>query len=104
LSYTNATYDLCKIMLMDSAKIQESDVEWENKKRQRAGKKPLEPLYTIGDAENSLKYFEPYFIDQRVKINDDIQFRFKDAGHILGSAILELWIKESKEEVKIVFS
>lgn len=101
---TNATYDLCKIMLRDSAKIQESDVEWENKKRQRAGKTLLEPLYTMGDAENSLKYFEPYFVEQKIKINDKIQFRFKDAGHILGSAILELWIKEDNEEIKIVFS
>ncbi|MBU5427269.1 MBL fold metallo-hydrolase [Tissierella pigra] len=101
---TNATYDLCKIMLRDSAKIQESDIEWENRKRQRAGKKPIEPLYTMKDAENSLKYFEPYFIDQRIKINDNIQIRFKDAGHILGSAILELWIKEANEEVKVVFS
>lgn len=101
---TNATYDLCKIMLKDSAKIQESDIEWENRKRQRAGKKTIEPLYTMRDAENSLKYFEPYFIDQRIKINDSIQIRFKDAGHILGSAILELWIKESKDEEKIVFS
>lgn len=101
---TNATYDLCKIMLIDSAKIQESDVEWENKKRQRSGKKLIEPLYTIVDAENSLKYFEPYFYDQNIKINDDIQVRFRDAGHILGSAILELWIKEDKEEIKIVFS
>lgn len=101
---TNATYDLCKIMLKDSAKIQESDVEWENRKRQRAGKKPIEPLYTMKDAENSLKYFEPYFIDQKIKINDNIQIRFKDAGHILGSAILELWVREVNEEVKVVFS
>lgn len=101
---TNATYDLCKIMLRDSAKIQESDIEWENRKRQRAGKKPIEPLYTMDDAENSLKYFEPYFVDQKIKINNNIQIRLKDAGHILGSAILELWIKENNEEVKIVFS
>lgn len=101
---TNPTYDLCKIMLKDSAKIQESDVEWENRKRQRSGKKPIEPLYTMEDAENSLKYFEPYFYNQRIKINDSIQIRFKDAGHILGSAILELWIKEKDEEIKIVFS
>ena len=101
---TNATYDLCKIMLKDSAKIQESDVEWENRKRQRAGKKTIEPLYTMKDAENSLKYFEPYFIDQKIKINDNIQIRFKDAGHILGSAILELWVREVNEEVKVVFS
>lgn len=101
---TNPTYDLCKIMLKDSAKIQESDVEWENRKRQRAGKEPLEPLYTMEDAENSLKYFEPYFYDQRIKINDSIQVRFRDAGHILGSSILELWVKEENDEIKIVFS
>ncbi|WP_353097221.1 MBL fold metallo-hydrolase [Tissierella praeacuta] len=101
---TNATYDLCKIMLVDSAKIQESDVEWENRKRQRAGKPPVEPLYTIENADNSLKYFEPYFVDQKIKINDNIQIRFKDAGHILRSAIVELWIKEGNEEVKLVFS
>ncbi len=101
---TSPTLDLCKIMLMDSAKIQESDVEWENKKRQRGGKKPLEPLYTMDDAENSLKYFEPYFYQQKIKINDNIEIRFRDAGHILGSSILELWIKEGKEELKIVFS
>ena len=101
---TNPTYDLSKIMLKDSAKIQESDVEWENKKRVRSGKPPLKPLYTMDDAENSLKYFEPYFIDQKIKINDKIQIRFKDAGHILGSAIVELWVKEHNETVKIVFS
>ncbi len=101
---TNPTYDLCKIMLIDSAKIQESDVEWENRKRQRAGKDPIEPLYTMEDAENSLKYFEPYFYGQRIKINDSIQIRFRDAGHILGSSILELWVKEDNEEIKIVFS
>lgn len=101
---TNPTYDLCKIMLKDSAKIQESDIEWENRKRKRAGKPPVEPLYTMGDAENSLNYFEPYFYDQKIKINDHIEIRFKDAGHILGSSILELWIREKEEDLKVVFS
>lgn len=101
---TNPTYDLCKIILIDSAKIQESDVEWENRKRQRAGKEPIEPLYSMEDAEYCLRYFEPYFYGQRIKINDNIQIRFRDAGHILGSSILEMWIKENNEEIKIVFS
>jgi len=101
---TNATYDLSKIMLRDSAKIQESDVEWENRKRQRSGKKPLESLYTMEDAEKSLNYFEPYFYDQKIKINDHVHLKFSDAGHILGSAIIELWVTENDEEVKIVFS
>lgn len=101
---TNPTYDLCKIMLKDSAKIQESDVEWENRKRERSGKPLIKPLYTMSDAENSLKYFEPYFIDQRININSQIQIRFKDAGHILGSAIVELWVTETDETIKVVFS
>lgn len=101
---TNPTYDLCKIMLKDSAKIQESDVEWENRKRERSGKTLIKPLYTMIDAENSMKYFEPYFIDQRININEKIQIRFKDAGHILGSSILEIWITENNETIKLVFS
>ena len=101
---TKATYDLCEIMLKDSAKIQESDAQWENKKRKRAGLDDVEPLYTMEDAEYSLKYFDPLFYNQRVDLNDDITIRFKDAGHILGSSILELWVNEGKETTKIVFS
>lgn len=101
---TNPTYELCQIMLLDSAKIQESDVEWENKKRKRAGRKQLEPIYTTEDAINSLKYFEPYFLDQMIKLNDNIKLRFRDAGHILGAAIVELWLTENKETTKFVFS
>ena len=101
---TKPTYDLCKIMLLDSAKIQEADVEWENRKRQRAGKKPIEPLYTMDEAEFSLRFFEDYLYEQMITINEDIQLRFKDAGHVLGSAIVELWIKEDGETLKLVFS
>ena len=101
---TKSTYDLCKIMLLDSAKIQESDVEWENKKRQRRGQKLSEPLYTMKDAEDSLKYFDPYFYNQNIVINEDISLKFRDAGHILGSSILELRVTEDGETNKIVFS
>ena len=101
---TKSTYDLCKIMLLDSAKIQEQDTEWENRKRQRAGKKPIEPLYTIDDAEVSLKFFETYLYNQTIVINEDIKLRFRDAGHMLGSAIIELWIREKGDFLKIVFS
>ncbi len=101
---TQATYDLCTIMLIDSANIQEGDVEWENRKRRRSGKKEIEPLYTVDDASLSLKYFETYLYDQKININDDIILRFKDAGHMLGSAIIELWIKENNEFIKIVYS
>ncbi|MDR7871630.1 MAG: MBL fold metallo-hydrolase [Tissierellaceae bacterium] len=101
---TKATYDLCSIMLLDSAKIQESDAKWENKKRTRAGKPDIEPLYTMKDAENSLNYFEPYFYDQRIRLNEEITIRFRDAGHILGSSIVEIWVDEDGETSKIVFS
>lgn len=101
---TKATYDLCSIMLLDSANIQESDAKWENKKRNRAGKPNIEPLYTVEDAKASLNYFDPYFYNQRIKINEEITIRFKDAGHILGSSIVEIWITEEKETTKIVFS
>ena len=101
---TKPTYDLCSIMLLDSAKIQESDAKWENKKRTRAGKPDIEPLYTMKDAQNSLNYFEPYFYDQRIRLNEEITIRFKDAGHILGSSIVEIWVEVDGETTKIAFS
>lgn len=101
---TDATCDLAEIMLKDSAKIQENDIEWENKKRQRAGKPLLEPIYTIKDAENALFQFRPCFYDNIVKISESVSIRFRDAGHILGSAIVEIWIREGGKETKLVFS
>lgn len=101
---TKATYDLCGVMLLDSAKIQEYDAEWENKKRKRRGEPSIEPLYTMEDAEQSLKYFEPQLYEQKIDINGEISLRFKDAGHILGSSILELWITEDEKTTKLVFS
>ncbi|QUH18885.1 MBL fold metallo-hydrolase RNA specificity domain-containing protein [Alkaliphilus sp. B6464] len=101
---TKATKDLCEIMLVDSAHIQESDTEWENRKAKRSGKPPVKPLYTIEDALLSLRYFESALYDQKIKLNEEISIRFRDAGHILGSSIIEIWIEEDKDTVKIVFS
>ena len=101
---TKATFDLCEIMLLDSGKIQEQDAQWENKKRKRAGKPLIEPLYTMEDAKTSLHYFESYHYNQRVNINDEVSIRFRDAGHILGSSILELWFNDGNKKTKIVFS
>ena len=101
---TKATKDLAEIMLMDSGHIQESDVEWENKKLSRAGKPLLSPLYTVEDAIISLKHFDGVLYNQKIDINSNITIRFKDAGHILGSSIVELWINENQDTVKIVFS
>lgn len=101
---TKATYDLSQIMLVDSGHIHESDIQWENKKRARSAKPPLEPLYTAEDAVTSLRHFKPVLYNQKFNINGHISIRFKDAGHILGSAIIELWVEEEKDTVKIVFS
>lgn len=101
---TKPTADLCEIMLLDSAKIQEQDVEWENKTRKRSGKPQIEPLYTTEDAERSLRYFEPQFYDSVIQVHDTVRIRFQDAGHILGSAIVEIWITEAEGTTKIVFS
>ncbi|MFB0972375.1 MAG: MBL fold metallo-hydrolase [Tissierellia bacterium] len=101
---TKATYDLCNIMLLDSAHIQETDMEWENKKRERAGKPLLEPLYTSEDVIRSLNLFEKYYYDQYIKIDDIFTLRFLDAGHILGSSIVELWINEDGKSTKLVYS
>ncbi len=103
---TKPTYDLCKIMLLDSAHIHESEAEWENRKGKRAGKKTVEPLYTQEDADYCMKYFKPKLYGQVVDIDDDFSVRFLDAGHVLGSAIIEMWISEdiNEEALKIVFS
>ncbi len=101
---TDATADLLDVMLKDSGFIHEKDAEWKSKRAARAGKPPVEPLYTYKDACESLKYVEPILYDQQIQINDDMKIVFNDAGHILGSAITELWIKEDEKESKIVFS
>lgn len=102
---TKPTYDLCKIMLLDSAYIHESEAEWENRKGKRAGRKPVEPLYTQEDANNSMKYFKPILYGQMLKLDYDFTVRFLDAGHVLGSSIIEIWVNEgSGEDIKIVFS
>lgn len=101
---TKATADLCSIMLPDSGYIQEMETKWDNRKRKRSGKKLREPLYTVEEAKKSIKHFRPVLYDQTIKINEEITVRFVDAGHILGSAIIELWIKEDGKEIKLVFS
>ncbi len=101
---TPATADLCEVMLLDSAHVQEMDVEWQNRKNDRKGKKPVEPLYSIEDAQACFKYFEPVQRENIIQLDDSIRFRFRNAGHILGSCIIEMWIKDDGKELKIVFS
>lgn len=101
---TRPTCDLCGIMLPDSGYIQESEVEWLNRKRRREGKHEVPPLYTYQDAIDSLVLFEKVEYKEIIQITPNIKVRFNDAGHMLGSAIIEVWVTEDGEEQKIVFT
>lgn len=101
---TDATADLLDVMLKDSGFIHEKEAEWQSRKNERAGRKPVEPLYTVKDSEETLKYVKPVMYDQLFEINDEMKIVFNDAGHILGSAITELWVTEDDNVYKTVFS
>ncbi|MBZ9622444.1 MBL fold metallo-hydrolase [Clostridium sp. FP2] len=102
---TEATMDLCSIMLPDSGHIHESEAEWKNRKRARQGLKPIEPLYTSKLAELSLSLFRAFPYNEMIEVFDGLKIRFRDAGHLLGSAIIELYMTEKyQEEVKLVYS
>ena len=101
---TKATCDLCSIMLPDSGHIQEMEIEWKNRKRLRKGEKALPPLYTAEDAAKSLEIFKPVEYDKLIEIDENIHVRYNDAGHMLGSAIIEVWINEDGEQKKVVFT
>ena len=103
---TEATCDLCSIMLPDSGHIQETENDIRNKKRKRAGKKDmLDPLYTAQDAIDSMEIFKPIKYDKIYEVAPGIEVRFVDAGHMLGSSMIEVWVKEEKKaKQKIVFT
>ena len=96
--------DLAEILLLDSAHIQEMNAEWQTRKNKRRGSKEILPLYTTADAEKSLSHFQPLKRDEMMELDMGVRIRLRNAGHILGSAIVEMWIKEGGEEMKIVFS
>lgn len=101
---TKATVDLCGVLLLDSAHIQERDAEWENKRRIRAGKSLIKPVYTIQEAVDSIAYFQGVNYNETIDLGNGITVRFRDAGHILGSAIVELWVTEDDRGKKLIFS
>ena len=101
---TNPTVELCGIMLRDSAHIQEFEAEWKNRKAQRSGAEPVEPMYTVQDAEAAMKLFVGVDYDKRIELAPGIEMRFVDVGHLLGSASIELWITEGDTTTKLVFS
>ena len=101
---TKATCELCSIMLPDSGHIQEMEIEWKNRKRVRKGLDPEPPLYTAEEATKCLEVFSPVKYDEIIDISDKIHVRFNDAGHMLGSAIIEIWAEEDGKTTKAVFT
>ncbi|MCE5312995.1 MAG: MBL fold metallo-hydrolase [Nitrospiraceae bacterium] len=102
---TDAAADLTEIMLYDSANIQEKDAQWATTKAQRAGlDTEIAPLYTIEDVSSTIGFFERVPYDKLLHLGKGVKYRFIDAGHILGSATLELWFQDAAAEKKIVFS
>lgn len=101
---TNATKALLEVLLPDSGYIQEIEVENKNRKNRRAGRPLLEPLYTVDDAYKSLLFLQGVRYQEIIQITPDVKVRFVDAGHILGSAMIEVCVEENGHDLKLVFS
>ncbi len=101
---TPATVDLCGIILPDSAHIQEMEAEWQTRKNLRKGRKPVEPLYTKEDAERTLLRFKGIPYESPVRLAPGLKVTFRNAGHILGAAFLEIDFARSGEGKRVVFS
>lgn len=101
---TRPTAELCNIMLRDSAHIQEFEAEWKNRKAKRSGAAPVEPMYTIQDAETAIRQFVGVDYGQKITLAPGIEIRFADVGHLLGSASIEVWVTENDTTTKLVFS
>lgn len=101
---TASTGDLCEIMLRDSAHIQMFEAEWKNRKGKRAARELVEPLYDMDDAIGVLSCFVRCPYDKEIRIGEGLKIRFIDAGHLLGSSSIEVWISEDGIEKKLVFS
>jgi len=99
-----ATRDLSRIMLKDAGYLSEKDAEWENKKRERKHLDPVEPLFTVDDAKLALRQFKGLVYGKKQIILPGVTLRLSDAGHILGSSIVELWLEEGGNTRKLVFS
>lgn len=101
---TSATVDLCQIMLRDSAHLQEMDIKFVNKKRMKKGEPPVEPLYELEDVENAMSHFIGVQYNRQIDILPGIKATFRDAGHILGSAGIQLDIDENGNKIRFGFS
>lgn len=102
---TDASADLCSIMLRDCAHIQMMEAEWRNRKAKRGGNtQAQEPLYTMEDADGIIKRIVPCHYDREINICEGVKIRFTDIGHLLGSSSIEVWLTENGYTKKIVFS
>lgn len=101
---TSATVDLCDILLPDCGHIQEMEVERKNRKYRRQGRKLIEPIYTAEDGAYAMNFFERANYNEMIPLSPDVRICFRDAGHILGSSMIEMWVKENGQETKVVFS
>ncbi|MGI6072125.1 MAG: MBL fold metallo-hydrolase RNA specificity domain-containing protein [Lachnospiraceae bacterium] len=101
---TGATCSLCDIMLRDSAHIQEKEAEYKNRKAVRAGREEVEPMYTVEDAVEAIRNLRPCNYDEKISVCEGLVVRFVDAGHLMGSASIEMWLTEENETRKVVFS
>lgn len=101
---TTPTRDLCSIMLPDSGHIQELDVKWFNKKRAARGEYPVEPIYSVEDAENCMELFISVAYNRRFNINNNINVKFTNTGHMLGSSTVNLEITENGQKKRIAYT
>ncbi|WP_430884715.1 MBL fold metallo-hydrolase [Fusibacter sp. JL216-2] len=101
---TRPTSDLADVLLKDSGKINEAETAWENKKRERAGLDKIEPLFTMDDAVISLQYLNPVDYNEEIQVAPGIKFIYREAGHLLGSASIELFITEDGQTKHLIFS
>ena len=101
---TDATRQLCEVMLIDSAHIHESEAEWNNRKAKRSGKKQVKPLYTVEDAQDALRCFKSVEYGQSFSPIEGVSAKFEDGGHILGSAIIYLTLEEKGKTKTLVYT
>jgi metallo-beta-lactamase family protein len=102
--HATGTVDLAKLLLLDAAHIAESDAEHQNRKAKRAGRRLIEPLYTVADAERANQLFVGHSYGDEVPIMDGLRVRYRDAGHILGSAFVEATVAENGKQRRVTFS
>lgn len=101
---TLPTSELCKILLLDSAHIQEMDAEWQTRKQRRGGENDVQPLYTVDDATACFPQFKVVGLDEPITIDGGLKVCYRNAGHILGASMLEMWSGAQPRPYKVVFS